>query len=91
MLDRRDEAIVDPDLPIIDAHHHLFDRPALRYLLNEYLADIGTGHRIMGSVYVETQAPSPSCWTVRLQLHPIACVAYARSRSKIRPANRIDT
>jgi L-fuconolactonase len=50
------EAILDPDLPIIDSHHHLFDRPALRYLLNDYLADIGAGHRITGSVYVETQA-----------------------------------
>jgi len=36
----RDEPILDPQLPIIDAHHHLFDRaaapgrPPLRYLLS---------------------------------------------------------
>lgn len=52
----RDEPILDPDIPIVDAHHHLFLRPTLRYLLDEYLADISAGHRIIASVYVETQA-----------------------------------
>jgi predicted TIM-barrel fold metal-dependent hydrolase len=52
----RDEPIIDPDLAIIDAHHHLFDRPALRYMLEDYLADASAGHNIIGSVYVETQA-----------------------------------
>jgi L-fuconolactonase len=55
-LEGRDEAIIDPDIPIIDAHHHLFDRPALRYMLEDYLADAGAGHRIVASTYVETQA-----------------------------------
>lgn len=52
----RDEPILDPGLPIIDAHHHLFLRPTVRYLLDEYLADINAGHRIVASVFVETQA-----------------------------------
>ena len=55
-LDGRDETVIDPDLPIIDAHHHLFDRPALRYLLDDYLDDARAGHNIVASVYVETQA-----------------------------------
>jgi len=55
-LEARDESIIDPDLPIIDAHHHLFDRPALRYMLEDYLADIGAGHKIVASTYIETQA-----------------------------------
>ena len=55
-LDGRDEPILEPDLPIIDSHHHLFDRPALRYMLDDYLADAGAGHRILASVYVETLA-----------------------------------
>src|SRR5947209_6030290 len=46
-LDRRREEIVEPDLPIIDPHHHLVDRPETgSYLLPELLADIGTGHNI---------------------------------------------
>jgi predicted TIM-barrel fold metal-dependent hydrolase len=55
-LDGRDEPVIDPDLPIIDAHHHLFNRPALRYLLDDYLEDARAGHNIVASVYVETQA-----------------------------------
>ncbi len=52
----RDEPILDPGLPIIDAHHHLFDRPAMRYMFDDFLADAQAGHRIVASVYVETQA-----------------------------------
>lgn len=58
----RDEPILEPELAIIDAHHHLFDRPAapgrppLRYLLDDYLEDVQAGHRIVASVYVEIQA-----------------------------------
>jgi len=52
----RDEAVLDPDIAILDAHHHLFDRPHLRYLLDDYLADVNAGHKIIGSVYIETQA-----------------------------------
>lgn len=55
-LEGRDETILEPELPIIDAHHHLFDRPALRYLLDDYLADARAGHNIVASVYVETLA-----------------------------------
>jgi predicted TIM-barrel fold metal-dependent hydrolase len=55
-FDGRDEPILAPDLPIIDAHHHLFERPGLRYLLDDYLADAGLGHRIVASVYMEILA-----------------------------------
>jgi L-fuconolactonase len=53
----RDEPILDPDLPIVDSHHHLYHRhDQLRYLLDEYLTDAGSGHRIVASVYMEIQA-----------------------------------
>lgn len=55
-LEGREETIIDPDIPVIDAHHHLFDRPALRYMLEDYIADASAGHNIIASVYVETQA-----------------------------------
>lgn len=55
-LEGRDEAILEPDIPIFDAHHHLFDKPALRYMPEDYLADIGAGHRVIASVYVEASA-----------------------------------
>ena len=39
-LDRWHEEILEPDLPIVDPHHHLWDRPGWRYLLDELLADL---------------------------------------------------
>jgi len=47
------EPIIEPDLPVIDTHHHLWDRPDQRYLLDEFLADVGTGHNLVASVFVE--------------------------------------
>ena len=47
------EAILDPDLPIIDTHHHLWDRPDHRYLLDEFLADVRTGHHLVATVFAE--------------------------------------
>ncbi len=52
----RDEPILEPGIAILDAHHHLFDRPHLRYLLDDYLDDAKAGHKIVGTVYIETQA-----------------------------------
>jgi L-fuconolactonase len=52
----KDEPILEPDLPIIDSHHHLFDRSHLRYMIEDYLADTRLGHNIVATVYIETQA-----------------------------------
>jgi len=53
-LDRRREEIIEPDLAIVDPHHHLVDRPETgRYLLPELLADIGSGHNVTATVYLE--------------------------------------
>jgi predicted TIM-barrel fold metal-dependent hydrolase len=50
------EPILDPDLPIIDTHHHLWDRPDQRYLLDGLLADLRTGHNVVATVFVECHA-----------------------------------
>jgi predicted TIM-barrel fold metal-dependent hydrolase len=50
------EPILDPDLPIIDPHHHLWDRPNHRYLLDEFLADVRTGHNLIATVFEECHA-----------------------------------
>jgi predicted TIM-barrel fold metal-dependent hydrolase len=72
------EAILEPDLPIVDPHHHLWDRryyatppstsggpahpfitaiaDARRYLLDELLADTGSGHNVRATVFVECGA-----------------------------------
>ena len=70
------EQILEPDLPIVDPHHHLWDRPTAilqnlppsehgfmdiirntpRYLLDELLADLKSGHNIRGTIYMECGA-----------------------------------
>ncbi|MGH7103048.1 MAG: amidohydrolase family protein, partial [Acetobacteraceae bacterium] len=53
-LERRREDIIEPDLSIVDPHHHLVDRPETgRYLLPELLRDTGSGHNITATVYLE--------------------------------------
>lgn len=50
------EEIIDPDLLICDPHHHLWDRPEQCYLLPEFLADAGSGHTIVSTVFLECGA-----------------------------------
>lgn len=51
------EAPLQPELPIIDAHHHLWDRQTGRYLTHEFSDDIQTsGHRVVSSVYVQCRS-----------------------------------
>lgn len=50
------EEVLDPDQRIIDAHHHLWLRNGNRYLLDEFLADVSTGHRIEATVYVDCRS-----------------------------------
>jgi predicted TIM-barrel fold metal-dependent hydrolase len=47
------EEILEPALPICDPHHHLWDHPKSRYLLDELLADTGSGHNVVATVFVE--------------------------------------
>lgn len=75
MPDIAPEPILDPDLPIIDPHHHLWDlRPLLGafppprhrfieslvaaqlYLPDDLAADTASGHRVIGTVFVECGA-----------------------------------
>ena len=52
-----DEPIVDPDVEIIDPHHHLWpEGGALPYGLDALHSDTEAGHRIVGTVFVECGA-----------------------------------
>ena len=55
-LDRRKEPILEPALPIVDPHHHLWDRPGWRYLLDELLRDTNSGHNIVATVFVQASS-----------------------------------
>jgi L-fuconolactonase len=70
-----EEPILEPDLAIVDPHHHLWDWTARaaaapppkhafetiylntpRYLLDELLADLGSGHRVEQTVFIECRS-----------------------------------
>ena len=50
------EPILEPDLPIIDTHHHLWEGrggPNNSYLLPDFLADCASGHKIVATVFLQ--------------------------------------
>ena len=61
-LNLRKEEAIDPALPICDPHHHFWDRrqqPGVYenyYLLDELLQDMGGGHNIVSTVFIECRA-----------------------------------
>lgn len=50
------EEILEPDLPIVDAHHHVWEKPGFPYFLPDLLADFATGHNVVASVFIECHA-----------------------------------
>ncbi len=56
-LAKRVEEILEPDLPIVDAHHHLWDAPNYapdwQYMFSDFLADVQSGHDIRQTVFVQ--------------------------------------
>jgi L-fuconolactonase len=50
------EEPLDPGQRIVDAHHHLYDRPGARYLLDDLLADLQCGHDVRATVFVQARA-----------------------------------
>lgn len=47
------EAAIEPDRPICDPHHHLWDRPGDPYFVEDFAADLQTGHNIVSTVFIE--------------------------------------
>jgi len=75
-LARRPEAILEPDLPIVDPHHHLIDRPESgTYLLPDLLADTGGGHNIIATVYLEWLSMYRA--TGPLEMRPVGEIEFA--------------
>ncbi len=54
------EETLEPALPICDPHHHLWDhrpeRVEPRYMLDEILVDLNSGHNIVSTVFVQCGA-----------------------------------
>ncbi|MFO1188211.1 MAG: amidohydrolase family protein [Alphaproteobacteria bacterium] len=48
--------VIEPDLPIVDPHHHLWLHPGERYMFDDFVADVESGHNIASTVFVECSA-----------------------------------
>ncbi len=51
-----DEPALEPDLPIIDPHHHLWERADWVYMLPDLLEDTNSGQNIIGTVFVQCRS-----------------------------------
>jgi L-fuconolactonase len=50
------EQPIDAATPVVDAHHHLYQRPGLRYLLDDMLSDLNCEHNVRASIFVQARA-----------------------------------
>ena len=66
-LTQRIEEPVEPDLPIVDAHHHLWVEGGAPYLLDELAGDLASGHRIVATVFVQAHYAHRSDGPVHLR------------------------
>src|SRR6202158_4338269 len=71
----RKEEIIDPRRPIVDPHHHLWDRGGQRYLIEEMAGDIASGHNVIATVYVEARSMYRA--GARHPLRPVGEVEFA--------------
>ena len=47
------EPALEPELPIVDPHHHLWFRPGDQYLVPELSDDLASGHNVVATVFAE--------------------------------------
>lgn len=53
-LESGEEPALDPDRPIIDTHHHIWNYPGMGpYFLDDLWADTSTGHNIVKTVFMD--------------------------------------
>ena len=75
-LEQSSEEALDPSLPICDPHHHLWDKPGDRYMIDEVTSDMGSGHNVVQSLFVEVdsmyRASGPP------EMRPVGEVEWAR-------------
>jgi predicted TIM-barrel fold metal-dependent hydrolase len=50
------EEVLEPTRPIVDPHHHLWDRGGQRYLIDDFTSDLASSHNVVATVYVEARS-----------------------------------
>ncbi len=85
----REEAI-EPELPICDPHHHLWDTARSRYLLEELHEDTGSGHNVVQTVFLECSSEYRTDGPVAMQpVGETEFVAALAARSERAPGATI--
>ena len=85
------EPILEPELPIIDTHHHLWDRGGWTYLLPELLADLNTGHNIVATVFEECRSMYRANGPVEMRpVGEIEFVAGCRGSAAVNAAGSVE-
>ena len=69
------ENAVDPARPIIDPHHHLWDRAGSTYLVPQLLDDLTGAHNVVKTVFVECKASYDKARAAPMQ--PVGETAFA--------------
>lgn len=75
------EPALEPELEIVDAHHHLWDLPQSEYLVRQFAADIGDGHNVVATVFMECGAMYRAHGPV--ELRPVGETAFAAGMAAI--------
>ncbi|WP_428486911.1 amidohydrolase family protein [Rhodopila sp.] len=79
-LAKLSEPVLEPDLPIIDPHHHLWKARPDRYLLEDLVADLRTGHNILATVFIQCRS---EYWTGGLvDLRPVGETVFVAAAAK---------
>ena len=47
------EEILEPEIPIIDPHHHIWNQPGNVYSVDDLSADVSSGHNVLATVFVQ--------------------------------------
>ncbi|TCR68633.1 amidohydrolase family protein [Bosea sp. BK604] len=64
---RHGEPVLEPELPIIDAHHHIWTHPGREYSAEDMLANANLGHNIVATVFIEGSSQHLSDGPVELR------------------------
>ncbi len=75
----RQEAAIDPDVPIVDPHHHLWDRGGHTYLPAQFAQD-AAGHRLQASVYAECRSQYSESGPTHLR--PVGETAFVTAQAR---------
>src|ERR1700732_2102217 len=84
---QRKEETLEPALEIVDPHHHLWDRGGHLYLLDQLLADTGSGHNITQTVFVECgsmyRADGPT------EMKPVGGIEFVNGTAAMRARGQV--